>query len=564
MSTWLFSFFSGIRVKLSDTDFGDEFMKTSGFRGFIYAAAISIIVFILILATNADVGVTWDEPAYIAASESYNSWFQQVFTQPKIAFSEKIITNDWQVNSEHPPLDKIWSGAVWAVARNFTDDLTAHRMGNMLLASILAGLLFLWIREAYGMAAGLAAVGALLTMPRFFFHAHLSALDVPAAFSVFVTTFLFWKVLERKRWTWGLLLGLVWGLALATKINAVFVPITLGLWLLCFRRELRLFVRLVLMGLTAIPVFFAVWPWLYHQTLERVITYIGFVTTNHWQIGQFYLGKFYLPPPWHFGFVMTWAVLPLGLTVLSLVGIIRAGRWKQNKGLGFLLFLSALTPILAISTGKSMVYDNDRLIMVAFPFLAALAGAGFGWLVSGWRKLTARVSSGVVRHGGVIILIALAFVPQLVTMVRLYPHYLSYYGEGVGGLAGATRLGLETTYWCETYQLALPILNEQAKPGDRIWADPWSHDVLIYYQVTGKLRKDLVITNEMDAASVLGADAPMARRVPMSSADWFLFEHRQTTLGTQGLNSPIMSVLNRQEVVYEYKYDGVPIFTLYR
>jgi len=53
-----------------------------------------------------------------------------------------------------------------------------------------------------------------------------------------------------------------WGLALATKINAIFIPMTLGVWWLIFRREKRLLNRLIIMGFTAIPVFMAVWPWL--------------------------------------------------------------------------------------------------------------------------------------------------------------------------------------------------------------------------------------------------------------------------------------------------------------
>jgi 4-amino-4-deoxy-L-arabinose transferase-like glycosyltransferase len=389
-------------------------------------------------------------------------------------------------------------------------------------------------------------------------------LDVPAAVSVFVVTFVFWKTLERKSWAWGLLLGLLWGLALATKINAVFVPLTLGLWWLIFRREVRTFGRLIIMGLTAIPVFFAVWPWFYYNTLDRFTTYIEFVTTDHFKIGQYYFAKFYMPPPWHFGFVMLWAVLPLGLTVLYLIGIVRTGNGKRDGGLGWLLFLSALTPILAISSGKSMVYDNERLIMVSFPFLAGLAGGGFGWIVSGLGKLSERLSRPIVSRGGVVILILLAFVPQLVTMVRLYPHYLSYYGESVGGLAGATRLGLETTYWCETYSLALPIINEQAKPNERIWVDPWSHDVLIYYQTQGYLRKDLAILVPFDTPSVLGSDAPSPETLPMSLADWYVFQHRQTTLGQDGENSPILRLLSHKEVVYEYSFDGVPILTLYK
>lgn len=528
------------------------------------AILLSIFVFVLLLVTAPDIGLTWDEPTYIAAARSYTGWYGQVLTNPKEAFSEEAITTAWKINNEHPPLDKIWSGMIWNVARNFTTDLTAHRMGNMILAAIMAGLLYLLIHDAYGQVAGLAAVVALLTMPRFFFHAHLAALDVPAAVSVFIVTFVFWKTLEHKKWTWGLLLGLLWGLALATKINAVFVPVTLGLWWLIFRRELRLFVRLIIMGLTVIPVFFAAWPWLYFQTIERLVAYIKFVTTDHFKIGQYYLGEFYMPPPWHFGFVMLWAVLPLGLTILYFVGIIRAGTGKQDGGLGWLLFLSALTPILAISTGKSMVYDNERLIMVSFPFLAGLAGAGFGWVVSGLGKLSARWSSPIVSRGGVVILMMLAFVPQLVTMMGLYPHYLSYYGESVGGLAGATRLGLETTYWCETYTMALSILNEQAKPNDRIWSDPWSHDVLIYYQTQGYLREDLVILAPMAVTSIFGSDVPPPKALSMKSADWYIVQHRQSTLGFEGENNPIFKTLSHKEAVYEYSFDGVLIFTLYK
>jgi 4-amino-4-deoxy-L-arabinose transferase-like glycosyltransferase len=528
------------------------------------AALISILVFILLLATAPNIGLTWDEPAYIAAARSYMGWYGQVFTNPKQAFSEAAIKDAWEVNSEHPPLDKIWSGAVWSVARNFTNDLVAHRMGNMILVAVMAGLLYLLIRDSYGQAAGLAAVIALLTMPRFFFHAHLSALDVPAAVSVFIVTFLFWKTLEYKNWTWGLLLGLVWGLALATKINAVFIPVTLGLWWLIFRRDLRIFVRLIVMGLTAIPVFVAAWPWLYFQTFDRLTTYIGFVTDKHWKIGQYYFGEFFMPPPWHFGFVMLWAVLPLGLTVLYFLGIFRAGNGKRDSGLGWLLFLSALTPILAISTGKSMVYDNERLIMVSFPFLAGLAGAGFGWILSGWEKLSARWSRPTVSRGGVIVLALLAFAPQLVTMIGLYPHFLSYYGESVGGLAGATRMGLETTYWCETFSLALPYINEHAQPKDRIWSDPWSHDVLIYYQTQGLLRDDLLILAPASVESILGLDAPSPLVMPMESADWYIFQHRQSTLGFEGEDNSMLKTLSQKEVVYEYSYDGVPILTLYK
>jgi 4-amino-4-deoxy-L-arabinose transferase-like glycosyltransferase len=476
--------------------------------------------------------------------------------------TESQITRYWAINSEHPPLDKVWTGIFWKITRGITDDLTAHRLGNMLLASILVALLYFWISESYSWIAGLAASAALLTMPRFFFHAHLSALDVPASFSVFAATFAFWKLKDRKGWGWGILLGVIWGLGLATKVNAAFVPVTLVLWWLLFSRRWTLFFRLVLMGIIAIPVFFAVWPWLYVNTLNHLGTYIAFLTVNHWEIGQYYLGHFFMPPPWHFGFVMLWAVIPLGITILYLIGFLSHLKPKKDSGLTWLLFLSALTPVLAIALTGSLVYDNDRMYMATFPFLAGLAGIGLGWLSQKLKAFSANLDRKYIYSFGSVLLAGIFFIPQLVSMATLYPHYLSYYGEGVGGVTGARNLGLETTYWCESYALALPIINAQAQPGDVIWADPWSHDVLIYYQTQGKLRSDLRVFAPEDVPSILGPDVPRGVVIPMAQADWFIFEHRQTTFGPWLEQSQIARLIKGQEVVYEYAYRNVPIMTL--
>jgi len=525
---------------------------------------IGLVVFLALLFTARDVGITWDEPAYIAASNSYIKWIGKAFTAPSEAFSSQQILKSWSINSEHPPLDKVWTGFWWLISKNITNDLTAHRVGNILLAAILAGLLFKLIRDEYGWIAGIASVAALFTMPRFFFHAHLSSLDVPAAVSVFLVTYVFWKTREKKGWVWGLLLGLVWGLALATKINAIFIPFTFGLWWLIFKRNLRLFFRIMIMGFTAIPVFLLTWPWLYTKSIEHLVSYIRFVTVDHWKIGQYFLGHFYLPPPWYFGFVMIWAVIPLGVTALYFLGFASKINAKKDGGLGWLLLLSALTPILAIAISKSVVYDNDRMYMVAFPFFAALAGIGFGWLIKHVQLWALSWKSLFLQKAILVAVTLVFFSSQVVTMIRLFPHYLSYYSEGVGGISGANKLGFETTYWCETYKLALPILNKQAKLSDTVWVDPWSHDVMIYYQTQGLLRRDLVIISPYTVDSILGLSAPSAYQVPMGAADWFVYEYRQSTLGFSQHSDPIYKTIKQQTPVYNYYYNGVPIFTLYR
>ncbi|MBC8505340.1 MAG: hypothetical protein ISR58_06820 [Anaerolineales bacterium] len=67
--------------------------------------------------------------------------------------------------------------------------------------------------------------------------------------------------------------------------------------------------------------------------------------------------------------------------------------------------------------------------------------------------------------------------------IQLFPHLLSYYSFGVGGMRGAANLDLETTYWCESYLPAVEYINEHADPGDKVWVEAWSHDVLVYYML---------------------------------------------------------------------------------
>jgi 4-amino-4-deoxy-L-arabinose transferase-like glycosyltransferase len=252
----------------------------------------------LLLATEPRVGLTWDEPAYIMASESYAQWLERLWNAPGYALSAQGVRAYWDINHEHPPLDKVWSGVVWSLARPLVGDLTAHRLGNMLVAAGLVGLLFWTVARGFGAWAGLAAAASLLAMPRFFFHAHLAALDVPAAAAVFGVTALFWQTRRRAGFGWDLLLGVVWGAALATKINALFVLPTLMLWALTepasnLRGGVargRLALRLVVAGAVGLPLFVALWPWLYHETLERLVAYVRFITVDHWEIGQWYFG----------------------------------------------------------------------------------------------------------------------------------------------------------------------------------------------------------------------------------------------------------------------------------
>jgi 4-amino-4-deoxy-L-arabinose transferase-like glycosyltransferase len=527
------------------------------------AFILALLTLVLLVATEAQIGLTWDEPAYMAASESYGQWFGELISHPKQALEQETIDSYWGINHEHPPADKIWSDVVWRFSHLVFNDLTAHRMGNMLLVAALVAMLYLIVAEEFNRTTGFLAVASLLTLPRFFFHAHLAALDMPAAVMIFAVLFVFWRTKDRTGLWSTIGLGVVWGLAVATKINAIFIMPTLLLWMLIFKRELRLFIRLVLASILAFPIFVFSWPWLYPALYERMDEYIRFITVDHWEIGQFYLHEFHMPPPWHFPFVMLFAVVPLTLMLFCLVGVVRTAIEKKNRGLGTLFIFNALVPMIVLSIGESMVYDNERLFMPTFVYIAALAGIGLDWALVGIRNGLKRLNHESLLRPATAILLLLVFVPHLALALPLYPHWLSYYSESVGSLPGARRMGLETTYWCETFAESLAFINTNAEAGDSVWTDPWSHDVMVYYQLQGRLRDDVDIATPPYATSILTPEARLIVR-DYYEADFVVLQYRQTAIGEDPAKSPILAWAASREPDIRISYRGVPLLDVYQ
>ena len=478
------------------------------------AVAIGLLTVIVLLLTSGGIGVTWDEPVYIASSNSYAAWFQQLISNPLGAMNPAAVTKAWEVAHEHPPLVRIYSGLIWTVARGLTDDLTAHRLGNILLAGLMAALLYKLAAEEINRWAGIASVVALFTMPRFFFHAHLIELDMPVAAMSVLVAYIFWRTKESAQVRYTLLLGVAWGLALSVKIDAIFILPTLLLWVLMVHRKEYLLVRVLIAGAVAVPVFFALWPWLYYETVPRLLEFLLFPFLAHWVNREFYLGRIYTNTPWHYPFVMIVSVVPLGTTLLYLAGIARSAVSRIIRPFGLFLLFNALAPLLIQASGRFAAFDGERFSMAAFPFLAALAGIGFVGLAQSIRVLLKRFHAPALSFAATSAIGILLVLSPILDAIHLYPHLLSYYSEQVGGLAGAVEMGLEPTYWCDMYIEGVRYINQNAKPGDSVWVEGSSFRVLLYYQLIGVLRSDirLAVPIELDQHFRTGSAVPRRRR----------------------------------------------------
>ena len=125
---------------------------------------------------------------------------------------------------------------------------------------------------------------------------------------------------------------------------------------------------------------------------------------------------------------------------------------------------------------------------------------------------------------------------------------------------------LETTYWCETFATALPYLNQNAQPGDVVWVEPWSFDILIYYQLHGRLRPDVYITfpSSYYAKSVFQGAPINKTTVSYDSADFVVFQYRQSYYG--GLTDPTPLLpwwLNSHQPALRLSAQGIPLMDVY-
>ena len=106
--------------------------------------------------------------------------------------------------------------------------------------------------------------------------------------------------------------------------------------------------------------------------------------------------------------------------------------------------LGRVDPHARSGFGKTQVFDDERLLMPVFPFLAALAGIGFGAAIQAVRQFAQQRAHPAWAMPAIAVLVGLAFIPQSLFAYDLYPHLLSYYSEGLGGLPGAARTVLST------------------------------------------------------------------------------------------------------------------------
>lgn len=520
-----------------------------------------LAVFVLLLLTAGRIGVTWDEPIYVEAGERAARWLGLLLTgQVTQAFDPYTFGISWGLVNEHPPLMRVVSGLGWALSQNWLPAPLTHRLGQILLAGVVMGVMTHTVARERGWPAALFAVGAILTMPRLFFHMHLAALDFAVAGIWLMGSLLVYGQMKSASpgWRMSAVVGGWLGLALLTKITGVLLLPFWGLWLLIFRRGWRHLLLFAGGMPVALAVLVAGWPWIWQDPLRGLVNWVNFFQI-HFEIRQWFGGQLYVETPWYLPFALVAITTPL--LILALAGLGAVSLRRRDPWISFHL-LGMAVGLGYYALPMTSIHDQERLLLPALLHLAILAGEGFACLLARLRQ-TGPLPD-LWRRGWVAAALgALLLLPGGAANLRLHPFQLAYYNAAVGGVAGAAQRSMESIYFASAYAHFLPELN-QLPPDSRVWLMPNSWDVLYYYQLHGLLRRDLILLRPPGWGSFYDDQGVPSAIGELADADFALIERRQTTFNAVIPEYAIqLEWAAHKSILAEVRRDGVILATLH-
>lgn len=420
-------------------------------------------------------------------------------------------------NPDHPPLGRYWLGIhhelTWWLAPPFEPDgyfVTAcARTGSATAFALTVWLVgaFVTLRFAprndwQSWAGGLTSV-ALVLMPRVYGHAHLASLETITNLTctaAVLAVAAWWSGPTAPTHRAAFLAGILMGLALLTKIQAILIPIPVIVWSICRWRQ-KAVLPLAIWGVTAIALFYAAWPYLWIHPIGHLLEYLG-RTTNRATLHCFYLGTRYPDKhvPWHYPFVMFAVTVPVLLHMLGAVAVVSDARQRASadstdpaitaRWCGRLLLACGLFPLIVFALPGVAVYDGERLFLTVFPLWAIFVGRGAVYLapfLNGWnRSLKAKPQ------------ICVLLLMQCGSNLLSHPSYLCYYSLAVGGTIGAETCGFELSYWGDALTRGLLIQATDAVP---MFTGVQIHPSLHQFQNADLLRQSPILRRRQSTAA---------------------------------------------------------------
>ncbi|MGE5756122.1 MAG: ArnT family glycosyltransferase [Planctomycetaceae bacterium] len=485
--------------------------------------AVAVATFALMVATEPRLAIVWDEGYSLGREARLRLWSRaledparfaatwqppalelvqqvgaipprpdQVDSRAELLLDPQVLAWFWPFAREephgHPPLYAL-VGLVGDYLTPTWAELPRARLGPMLVFGLTAGALFVFVARRWGGWPGALASGAWVLQPNLFGHGHYATYDAILSSLWVGAVMTFAEAVEpvpsrrRPRWGWVLAFGILAGCAADTKLTGWSLALPFLAWSLLFR-DRRGLMTLAVGGIVAVFVLYAVNPPWWATPVAGVDRFLRSNLTRGETIPipvQF-LGRIYKTPseslPWYNTLVWTVFVTPVGFLATALAGVVHAARRARSEPVGALIVGNWLFLLLLRALPHTPGHDGVRQFLPAFGILALVAALG-----------AASALERLGRWGRAVVAVALA--EGALSVALMMPVPLSYFSPLVGGLPGATALGMEPTYyWDALSDDALEWLDRHTSPDAKIGfaTEPRS---LIYLRRTGRLRRGI-------------------------------------------------------------------------
>lgn len=445
--------------------------------------AVVVVFFVVGVLSIDQFGATWDE---------FQS-FEAGLTNLRF----DSIPGTETPQNHFPPgyyfvLDTVRAAFAEAVAYFFfwVDKVNLFHFFHLTISTSCLALLYLIVRAVSGQSRlALFSVCSLALLPQFVGHSQNNPKDVPALFTFLLITYSLIRYVTGTRSRWAWLSAASIGLALTTRLLAVFLfPILLVFFLTRWRQPfLRRWRGLVLICLGGLAAAFLCWPWLWLSPLQNVSFVAKSLGDLFPELNTLYLGKVYrwADVPWHYLIVELLVSLPICVVLCLGLSVPALFYWRADDvPKADVIYLGAVWTIGLLIAEQLSPYRYDG-IRHFFPILAGMAmliGSGADFCVDVLIRAAGRTGRPRVRTLAAGLLPAVFAVVTLVELAFQHPYETAYVNPIVGRLIdGPTERFFEVEYWGNAYKEGGAWINQHTAPDTVVYHVPSGGELVKYY-----------------------------------------------------------------------------------
>ena len=463
------------------------------------------IIFLFLLAAYAlfsfsamnDFGITWDEPPQHFIGQVNSNYIR--------GNSQNLDSLEGDLVYYGPFFETMNQGFGTAMVESFQMSYVSA-FHVLIILTALAGLFFFFklVSLMLGKRTALFASALLMLHPIFFAHSQYNSKDIPL-FAGFVITLYFLYSGFRQRKFWKIVLaGLLFGLTLDIRIDALFLlPIfflsyavfaLFGLkteskkeWTSHLKKDFLF--SFIFLSASALAVY-AVWPALWRAPLF-FFKALNYFFHHQWPGHALYFGREFSGTalPWHYALFYLAATTPFLIFIFSALGTVLAFKKIRRGEKTFELTLIFLWLSLRLTLAlfpQSVKYDGVRHFLVILPALFILAALGFDYLlekIPGWFPKIEKLKLQSAIFAFVFLWLAVEF-------FWIYPFGGAYYNEAVRiAFPRSIEKKFDFEYWGASYRQGVNWLNNFASP-ETSFCVPVAPHLLQLYPIRADLKFD--------------------------------------------------------------------------